>query len=288
MTPRERGLLLLTQQLGDPDRNPLTPSQYSQLASQVRAAPRRDPDQELAISDLTSMGFDFLTGEHILHLLSQEAQLERYLSRGAAEGCYPIPRSSPLYPRELLENLGEESPPCLWAKGDLSLLSGTMIGLVGSRDILPQNYRFAQEVGRQTALAGLTLISGNARGADLAAQTSCLANGGRVVSVLADSLREKPAVPNLLYLSEDGYDLPFSSQRALQRNRLIHILPRCVYVAQVRPYRSGTWSGTVKNLTNGWSGVMCLDDGSEGARALIAMGASPATTAQLTHLQNLR
>ena len=37
-----------------------------------------------------------------------------------------------------------------------------------------ENRTFAEEVGRQAALQGLTLVSGNARGADRAAQESCV------------------------------------------------------------------------------------------------------------------
>ena len=80
--------------------------------------------------------------------------------------------------------LGDDAPGCLWAKGNLELLSRPMISLVGSRDIMPRNLEFARELGRQAALQGFVLVSGNARGADRAAQSACLEAGGADVETL--------------------------------------------------------------------------------------------------------
>jgi len=148
-----------------------------------------------------------------------------------------------------------------------------MVALVGSRDIGPENKAFAAEMGRRAALQGYTLVSGNARGADRTAQSACLKAGGRVVSVVADSLAEKPLQERVLYLSEEDFDGEFSAQRALRRNRVIHALGEKNFVAQVNAGFGGTWDGTVKNLRNAWSPVFCFDDGSEGAAQLSQMGA---------------
>lgn len=287
MTPRERGFLLLTQQLGDSDRKPLTVPQFRTLAQRAQQMEHPRQERTLEIGDLTAIGYDFLTAEHILSLLTQEDLLDRYLERAALKDCFPVSRLSQNYPQVLRHRLGLDSPGCLWAKGDISFLKSPMIALVGSRDLLPANYAFAREVGKQAALQGFILVSGNARGADLAAQDSCLAHGGIVISVVADRLDKCPLQKNVLYLSEDGFDLPFSAQRALSRNRIIHCLPQCVFVAQVQAHKGGTWSGASRNLHKGWSPVLCYNDGKEGTVALVALGAAAIRQDELKQLSLL-
>ena len=287
MTPRERGFLLLTQQLGDSDRKPLTVPQFRTLAQRAQQMEHPRQERTLEIGDLTAIGYDFLTAEHILSLLTQEDLLDRYLERATQKDCFPVSRLSPNYPQVLRHRLGLDSPGCLWAKGNLSFLESPMISLVGSRDLLPANYAFAQEVGKQAALQGFILVSGNARGADLAAQDSCLAHGGKVISIVADQLEKCPLQKNVLYLSEDGFDLPFSAQRALSRNRVIHCLPQCVFVAQVRAHKGGTWSGTERNLKAGWSSVFCFADGSPAVAELVQLGAEAVGVQDLAELKKL-
>ena len=115
-------------------------------------------------------------------------------------------------------------------------------------------------------------MSGNARGADRTAQESCLASGGKVISVVADELWKQPLRENVLYLSEDDFEAAFSAQRALSRNRVIHALGLKTFVAQASLHTGGTWDGTVKNLRNGWSPVYGFDDGSAAMTELSQMG----------------
>ena len=144
---------------------------------------------------------------------------------------------------------------------------------MGSRELEPRNRAFAEAVGKQAARRGLTLISGNARGADKTAQEACLRHGGSVISIVADRLDQHREREQVLYISEDGFDLPFSAQRALSRNRVIHCWGELAFVAQSRLGMGGTWDGTVQNLRSGWSTVVCFRDGSEAMDALEAQGA---------------
>ena len=275
MNPREKGFLLLTSQLGDPRRKPLTAAQLRVLARRAEDMPEPAEDRDLTQKDLTALGYGEEMARRILDLLEGEELLEHYLRRGERLGCRPITRVSAGYPLELRKKLGLDSPGCLWARGDLSILDTPMIALVGSRELEEENRRFAGEVGRQAAIQGFTLISGNARGADRTAQQGCLEAGGRVISILADPLAERNPGENVLYLSEDGFDEPFSAQRALSRNRCIHALGALTFVAQSGHRTGGTWDGTVKNLRFGWSQVCCFDDGSPAMVELEQMGAKP-------------
>lgn len=273
MTDRERGFLLLCSRLGDPERTVLTTAQLRGLNLRWENMDAPEEDRELCERDLTALGYGREQAGQILNLLKGEAQLDAYLRQGRKAGCVPLTRVSPGYPLLLRQRLGLDSPGCLWCKGDLSILDTPAISLVGSRELGEKNRGFAAEVGYEAAMQGLTLVSGNARGADRTAQEACLAAGGRVISIVADELYKQPVQRNLLYLSEEDFGEPFSAQRALSRNRCIHALGRMVFVAQASLGRGGTWDGTVKNLRFGWSPVACFRDGSESAQRLSQMGA---------------
>lgn len=288
MTPAEQGFLLLTCSLADPARKPLTTPQLRNLAQRVKAAPRFSPDQQLQETHLVEMGYDRDSARHILELLSQEQQLQWYLRRAGQAGCVPITRASRDYPQCLTRNLGDERPGILWAKGDPALLQLPAVALVGSRRILPENLDFARQAGEQAAKQGFALISGNAKGADSAAQESCLEQGGYVISVVADRLDAHKARDRVLYLSEEDFDAPFTPARALRRNRVIHALASRVLVAQATLGKGGTWEGTRQNLRYGWSPVFCFDDGSQACRELSQMGAQLISTGQLSRLSQLQ
>lgn len=287
MTGRERGFLLLTSQLGNPERKPLTAAQLRAISQRAAAMERPLEERELDIRDLTALGCTPELARRILALLDEEELLEHYLRRGRSAGCVPITRMTAVYPARLRRILGDEAPGCLWAKGDLSLFEKPGIALVGSRDLSDTNREFAREAGRQAAAQGFVMISGNARGADREAQSACLRAGGTVISVVADELMRQNPRCGVLYLSEEDFDQPFSTQRALSRNRCIHAMGQTVLVAQSRLRHGGTWDGTSRNLRFGWSSVCCFDDGSEAAGVLEDMGAFLIGMEQLSALNAL-
>ena len=273
MRPVEKGFLLLSSHLGNPDRKVLSPAQMRVLAQRVQNLSWEGEDRELTEADLIRLGYGREMAGRIADLLRDEAVLRWYCKRAAAAGAVPVTRVSGDYPVILRHRLGLDAPGCLWVKGDASILNTPAVALVGSRDIREENRAFAEVVGYQAAAQGLTLVSGNARGADRAAQEACLRAGGRVISIVADELSGKMARRNVLYVSEEDFDAPFRAQRALSRNRCIHALGRMVFVAQADLCKGGTWDGTVKNLRFGWSNVACFRDGSEASRQLEQMGA---------------
>ena len=287
MTGAERGFLLLCCHLGNPERRPLTVAQFRKLSRRVRDAEKAPGDRELALSDLTRLGYGKAAAEQILSLFSEEELLDRYLHKAERAGCTPLTPLSPGYPRRLWEALGDDAPACLWARGDLTLLQELGIALVGSRDLHPENREFARQVGIQAAKQDLILISGNARGSDRTAQEAALAAGGAFISILADRLTDHIPSERMLYLSEEGFDLEFSAQRALSRNRCIHALGQAAIAAQCSLRTGGTWDGSVKNLRFGWSPLYVFDDGSESADLLTEMGAVKIGFEDLKDLRNL-
>ena len=287
MNPREAGFLLLSSQLGNPDRRPLSTAQLRTLADRAVGHAAAE-DRDLQISDLLALGYGQDMAARIVGLLEEEALLSCYLQGGEKLGCEAVTRVSEDYPLILRKRLGLDSPGCLWVKGDVSLLKQPAVALVGSRDLSERNAAFAAEVGRQAALQGYVLVSGNARGADRTAQEACLDAGGQVISVVADELYRHPLRDNVLYVCEDGFAEEFSSQRALSRNRLIHALAEKTFVAQCSLGKGGTWSGCSQNLRYNWSPVFCFDDGSEGTRELLQRGASPVKLQDLQDIDQLK
>lgn len=276
MTAAERGFLLLTCRLGDPDAAPLTLHQLRELSKRVNAdgAPQRSPLSDLGRADLERLGCSQELAGRILRLLARETALDKYLLRAERQGVQVLTRISPEYPAQLSAKLRTNAPPALFCRGDLSVLKTRCISVVGSRQLRQAGTQFAQAAGRLIAEGGFTLCSGDAEGADRTAESAALREGGRVLAFVPVRLTECICRKHVLYVSEDGFELPFSAQRALSRNRLIHAMGEKTLVAQSSLGTGGTWSGTTDNLRHGYSPVFVCDDGSEGADALIARGAA--------------
>lgn len=280
MTAGEQGLLLLCCALPEDDARPLTAAQLQELSKRARALGPggEDPLRELTARDLTRLGYSQEQCGRIVRLLSRETQLERYLRVAERNGIVPITRLSARYPARLRQTLGQRCPAVLFVKGDEALLSARCICVVGSRELTEGGRAFAEAAGRLIARSDHALCSGGAMGADRAAQEACLNAGGSAVIFPAGRLLDCPVQAHVLYLAEQGYDLPFSAQRALTRNHFIHAMGEKTLVAQCRAGTGGTWDGTTENLRRGWSPVFVNADGSEGAQALIARGAVPVRT----------
>ena len=274
MTAAERDVLLLCAQLSDGEK-PLTMAQFRTLSKRAHALGmgEADPLRELCEKDLLRLGYSVPDAEHIVRLLSREAKLSAYLAAAERLGIFPLTRISPAYPERLTAQLGMDCPPVLFVRGDETLLHTRMIGVVGSRALRPENRVFAERGGRKIAEEGFTLVSGGATGADLAAQQACLSAGGSVVIFPATRLCDCKAPERTCYVSEDGFDLPFSVPRAMRRNRLIHAMGEKTLVAQTSLETGGTWAGSLDNLHHSYSPVFVFDDGSDAAKALSALGA---------------
>lgn len=288
MTAGERGLLLLCTELGD-GQKPLSTAQFRALKTRVLAEPEgpAEPDRPVTERDLEALGFAPDFARRVRALLDRKAALDAYLSVAAELGIHPITRLSPDYPRRLFR-LGEQAPAVLFCRGDPALLRRPAVALVGSRTLTAQGRAFARRVGELAAAEGYALVSGNAVGADRAAQEACLAAGGAVIAVLPDSLGEHdPAQRSIVYLCRDGWHLPMVSYRALERNRLIHCLGEKTLVAQSN-CRGGTWEGSLENLRRGWSPLFVHNNGSPGCGRLIDAGAAPVSLEALTSLRALR
>ena len=265
----------------------LSLAQARELSRRARAAGigEEDPFRDVTVKDVRRLGYSEYEAGHIVSLLGRERQLDGYLLAAEKADVAVITRLDTRFPQRLREQLGARCPAALFCRGDLRLLQRPCISVVGSRHLAQPGAQFAAQAGCLAAKEGFTLCSGDAMGADRTAQEACLSNGGSVLIFPATELVYCPIRKNTLYAAEGGFELGFSAQRALGRNRFIHAMGEKTLVAQTGFGKGGTWSGSLDNLQHEYSPLFVFDDGSEGARALCARGATPVQA--LTSLQAL-
>ena len=264
MRQTERGLLLLCCPLGDPMAGALSLAQARELSRRARAAGigEEDPFRDVTVKDVRRLGYSEYEAGHIVLLLGRERQLDGYLLAAEKAGVTVITRLDNRFPRKLREQLGARCPAALFCRGDLRLLQRPCISVVGSRHLAQPGAQFAAQAGCLAAKEGFTLCSGDAMGADRTAQEACLSNGGSVLIFPATELVYCPVRENVLYAAEGGFELGFSAQRALGRNRFIHAMGEKTLVAQTGFGKGGTWSGSLDNLQHEYSPLFVFDDGS--------------------------
>lgn len=86
------------------------------------------------------------------------------------------------YP-ELLRRVFDP-PPVLFARGRVDLLSAVNVGVVGTRHPTPYGVSAAERLAGDLARAGVTIVSGMARGIDTAAHKATLSAEGSTIAVL--------------------------------------------------------------------------------------------------------
>ena len=265
----------------------LSLAQARELSRRARAAGigEEDPFRDVTVKDVRRLGYSEYEAGHIVSLLGRERQLDGYLLAAEKADVAVITRLDARFPQRLREQLGARCPAALFCRGDLRLLQRPCISVVGSRHLASPGAQFAAQAGRLAAREGFTLCSGDAMGADRTAQEACLRGGGSVLIFPATELVYCPVRENVLYAAEGGFELGFSAQRALGRNRFIHAMGEKTLVAQTGFGKGGTWNGSLDNLQHEYSPLFVFDDGSEGALALCARGATPVQA--LTSLQAL-
>ena len=100
----------------------------------------------------------------------------------AQAGAVLITFGDPRYPQLLREIF--DPPIVLFARGRVELLQTLAVAVVGTRRPTPYGLAVAERLAGDLSHAGLTIVSGMARGVDTAAHKGALAGGGDTVAVL--------------------------------------------------------------------------------------------------------
>ncbi|MBA3273321.1 MAG: DNA-protecting protein DprA, partial [Chthoniobacterales bacterium] len=160
------------------------------------------------------------------NIVDLAAELQRITDFGAEV----IAAASPNYPKQLREI---HAPPIvLYVWGDLTERDTHAIGVIGSRRTTHYGTECAKKLSYQLAYAGLTVVSGLARGIDTAAHQGALAAKGRTIAVIGSgllnlyppenaALAEKIARGNGAVVSEFSMEIEPDRQTFPMRNRII-------------------------------------------------------------------
>jgi DNA processing protein len=114
--------------------------------------------------------------------IDPEAELER-LERA---GVQALTWNDDAYPSRLKEIF--DKPPILYVRGKLAKADEWCVSLVGTRRATAYGRQMSEELARDLAANGVTVVSGLARGIDTIAHKTTLASGGRTIGVLACGL----------------------------------------------------------------------------------------------------
>jgi DNA processing protein len=200
------------------------------------------------------------------------------------DGVRQIGPSDAGYPEGLL---CLSRPPVLFALGKAELVVRPCIGICGSRSASSNALGYAGEFGYLAAKRGFVVVSGYARGVDVAAHLGTVEAGGATIAVLAEGIESfrvrrellgKVNTDNFLAISPFGLQAPWTSWRAMERNRYIIGLSRGLFVIEARE-RSGTFEAGLECLRQRkplW--VIEYEHGGshrEGNTRLIAAGGTP-------------
>lgn len=159
------------------------------------------------------------------------AERENICVVSSRDECYP----------NVLKQIADP-PPVLYARGDLAAEDALAVAIVGTRHATPYGLAEAERLAGGLAQAGVTVVSGLARGVDAAAHRGALEAGGRTIAVIAGGLLQITPTENRkladevaasgCLLSEAPPRRPPVAGSFPQRNRLVSGLSLGVVVIE--------------------------------------------------------
>jgi len=160
---------------------------------------------------------------------TDEVDIDAQLEIARAGKVDLLLESHPDYP-PLLKEI-DDPPGVLFVRGKLQSIDRLAVAIVGTRHATRYGLAQAERLAKSLARAGITVVSGMARGIDSAAHRGAIEAGGRTIAVLASGvLRPYPPenaelaeliVQNGAVVSESAPTMPPISGMFPQRNRII-------------------------------------------------------------------
>jgi DNA processing protein len=210
-------------------------------------------------------------------------EAEREIASAAKVGAKFLALGQGLYPRLLAEL--EDAPPLLMAKGNLKLLDGQAVAIVGARNASAAASRFARGLAHDLGRHDLIVVSGLARGIDSAAHDGALETG--TIGVVAGGIdifyppenkeRQTALYERGLVLAEMPPGTEPRARHFPYRNRIIAGMSSGTVVVEAAP-RSGSLI-TARLAAEAGREVMAvpgspLDPRAQGCNQLIRDGAT--------------
>jgi predicted Rossmann fold nucleotide-binding protein DprA/Smf involved in DNA uptake len=262
LTSNTQAILLLTAPLvagrGDLSAKLFSLGEYNKLARLLREKQKQPTDLIGAdAGEVIALCARHFGTERLEALLGRGFLLSQAVERWSARSIWVISRADSSYPQRLKTRLKEDAPPVLYGCGDLALLKKGGLAVVGSRHVDEELIRYTEGIGKLSAEAHRTLISGGAKGIDKAAINGALQSGGEAVAVMSDSLERAAVVPENLESLRDhrlvlvsSYDpaAGFNVGNAMQRNKVIYAIADAGLVVTSDFEKGGTWTGAIEQL----------------------------------------
>jgi len=234
----------------DPDRlRPLlrvllTPGMHSAAAARALRRFGGDPERVLAaprevLACVAGVGPSLAAA--LTEAPASPAEADREAARALDLGVALLAPGEPAYPFPLVRTF--DPPPLLWVRGEWTPGDCVAVAVVGSRRASSYGVVQAGRIARGLAAAGVTVVSGLARGVDTAAHRGALAvEGGRTVAVLGSGLaRPYPwenrglideAAARGAVFSEFPFDTPPVPHNFPRRNRVLAALGLATLVVE--------------------------------------------------------
>ncbi len=215
--------------------------------------------------------------------------IETEMEQSDQMGITILAACEPAYPAALREI--DPPPPIISVWGNPVTLSKPCIAVIGSRNASAIGQRFAQQISQELGEAGLTVVSGLARGIDTQAHWGALGTGTAAVlgggvdhiyprqnADLFEEIQNKGAL-----ISESPLGYRATARDFPRRNRIISGLSRGVVVIEAAE-RSGTLITARYALEQGREVMAApgspLDPRTKGCNRLIRQGAALIENAQ--------
>jgi DNA processing protein len=221
-------LLTMVKQIG--------PARFGRLIERFGSA---EVAWQAPMLELASAGLDRRAAESLGTLrgtLDPAAEWRRLQQAGVSVTIL----DDPAYPSALREI--SDPPPVLYVRGELSPADDWAIAVVGTRRATIYGRQVTERIVGDVARAGVTVVSGLARGIDTYAHRAALAAGGRTIAVLGSGLDRiypdenralaEQIVQNGALLSEFPLGTPPDAMNFPRRNRIVSGLARATLVVE--------------------------------------------------------
>jgi predicted Rossmann fold nucleotide-binding protein DprA/Smf involved in DNA uptake len=278
---------------------PLTPTEYHRFVRWLegkRCSLGKLLDSE-ARDTVRSYRDKEVTAQRLMELLGRDSWLTQALDRWASVGIWVMSEKDPDYPVRLRQRLKAAGAPLLFGAGPRELLNEGGVCIVGSRDSTDAGLAFARHLGGRAADEGLTVISSDMRGVDREAITAALAQSGKVISVVSDSLEKAVSARRnrnaltagmLVLVTPFAPDTRFSVSNAMRANKYQYTLSDVAVIVETRRH-GGVWLGADENRNEGWVPAFVRTGAqmAPGNTALLHLGLLPISEEDVRSSHNL-
>ncbi|MGB9742975.1 MAG: DNA-processing protein DprA [bacterium] len=167
-------------------------------------------------------------------------ETEARITAARTAGVRAISYLDPEFPANL-RNV-PHMPPVIFIRGDITEADRQAVAVIGTRRPSHYGARIAEELGAVLAAAGVTVVSGLARGIDTYSQRAALKAGGRTIAVLGSGIdiiyppENRQLAEEIVHQGALVSEFPLGTEPLAmnfpKRNRIISALSRAVVAVE--------------------------------------------------------